>query len=131
MRRQKRKILLQMVGWFFVAVGAIGVVLPILPTTPFLLIALWAFSQSSERFHYWLLNHRLFGPPLQAWEKYGIIPMRAKIIALSSMAASATLVISLTQTPWYGLSAMLGFMAIGAIFITTRPSAIPSEEKVG
>jgi len=128
MRRQTKNILLQAVGWFFVALGTIGVVLPVLPTTPFLLIALWAFSQSSERFHYWLMNHRYFGPSLQAWEKHGIIPMRAKILALSTMTVSATLIILLTQTPWYAVAAMLGFMGIGALFITTRPSTVSSGE---
>ncbi len=128
MKQRTRKILLQCVGWFFVALGAIGAVLPVLPTTPFLLIALWAFSQSSERFHYWLLNHRMFGPPLQAWEAHGIIPMRAKVIALSTMTLSASVIIIFTQTPWYAVAGMLGFMSIGAIFITTRPSKIPSTE---
>lgn len=128
MRLKSRKILLLIMGWFFVAVGTIGIVLPVLPTTPFLLIALWAFSQSSEKFHSWLFNHRYLGPPLQDWEQFGIIPMRAKIIALSTMSTSAVLVIFFTQTPWYGLIGMLGFMAIGAIFITTRPSQRPREE---
>ena len=103
-------------------VGAIGLVLPVLPTTPFLLISLWAFSQSSERFHHWLYTHRVFGPPLQDWDRYGIIPIRAKTIALTTMAISASLVVFLTETPWYGLVGMLALMSIGAVFILTRPS---------
>ena len=125
MRKHTKKIALLITGWFFVLLGAIGVVLPVLPTTPFLLIALWAFSQSSERFHNWLYHHKYFGPPLQEWEKYGVIPMRAKIVALTTMAISATLVIILTDTPWYGLAGMLSLMMIGAIFILTRPSKRP------
>ena len=125
MRKHTKKIALLITGWFFVLLGAIGVVLPVLPTTPFLLIALWAFSQSSERFHNWLYHHKYFGPPLQEWEKYGVIPKRAKIVALTTMAISATLVIILTDTPWYGLAGMLSLMMIGAIFILTRPSKRP------
>ena len=125
MRKQTKTIALLATGWFFVAVGAIGVVVPVLPTTPFLLISLWAFSQSSERFHAWLFNHRYFGPPLQAWEKHGVIPLRAKIVALSTMAVSATLVIALTDTPIYGLAGMISLMLIGAGFILTRPSRRP------
>lgn len=122
MHSKTRKIALLLIGWIFVVVGAIGLVLPVLPTTPFLLISLWAFSQSSERFHHWLYTHRIFGPPLQDWDRYGIIPIRAKTIALTTMAISATLVVSFTETPWYGLVGMLALMSIGAIFILTRPS---------
>ncbi len=55
-------------GWFFIALGAIGVVLPILPTTPFLILALGCFAKSSPRFHQMLLNNRWFGPALREWE---------------------------------------------------------------
>jgi len=128
MKKQTKKIALLATGWFFVALGAIGVVVPVLPTTPFLLISLWAFSQSSERFHSWLFYHRYFGPPLQAWEQHGVIPLKAKIVALSTMAVSATLVILLTDTPWYGLAGMVGLMLIGAGFILSRPSRRPIPE---
>ena len=54
-------------GWVNVALGAIGIVVPGMPTTVFLLIALWAFSKSSERFRTWLYEHRRLGPPIRAW----------------------------------------------------------------
>jgi len=127
MHKRGKKILLLLTGWLFVIIGALGIVLPVLPTTPFLLISLWAFSQSSDRFHHWLFNHRLFGPPLQQWEKYGIIPARAKRVSLITMAISAILVIFITDTPWYGLAGMLALMAVGATFIITRPSVKPAE----
>jgi uncharacterized membrane protein YbaN (DUF454 family) len=63
-----KKGLLIACGWFFIALGAIGVVLPILPTTPFLILALGCFAKSSPRFHQMLLNNRWFGPALQEWE---------------------------------------------------------------
>ena len=128
MTAHTKKIVLLLIGWLFVIVGAIGIFLPVLPTTPFLLISLWAFSQSSERFHDWLYHHRIFGPPLQDWSKYGVIPLRAKIIALSTMAISAALVILFSSTPWYGLTAMLILMGIGAVFIHSRPSR-PKEKE--
>ncbi len=122
MTRTGKKILLLAIGWFFVALGTIGVFLPVLPTTPFLLISLWAFSQSSDRFHHWLYTHRYFGPPLQAWSEHGIIPMRAKVMAVGTMGLSATLVILFSETPWYGITGMLILMGIGAGFVITRPS---------
>ncbi|MEH6526579.1 MAG: YbaN family protein [Sneathiella sp.] len=134
MMQPSKRILLLLVGWFFVAVGAIGIFLPVLPTTPFLLISLWAFSQSSERFHDWLYNHKVFGPPLQDWSKYGVIPLRAKIVAVGTMTVSAILVIAFSSTPWYGLVAMLALMGFGAGFVLTRPSKprpdmLPSEDQ--
>ncbi|MCR9212194.1 MAG: YbaN family protein [Proteobacteria bacterium] len=122
MTRTGKKILLLSIGWFFVALGTIGVFLPVLPTTPFLLISLWAFSQSSDRFHHWLYTHRHFGPPLQAWSEHGIIPTRAKILAVGTMGISATFVILFSETPWYGITGMLILMGIGAGFVLTRPS---------
>jgi len=122
MTQHSKKLILMAIGWFFVALGALGIILPVLPTTPFLLISLWAFSQSSERFHDWLYNHKVFGPPLRDWSEYGVIPLKAKVIALSTMAASATLVILFSNVAWWGLVGMLSLMSVGAIFILTRPS---------
>ncbi|WP_334127622.1 YbaN family protein [Sneathiella sp.] len=126
MKSQTKKILLLVIGWFFVLLGMIGIFLPVLPTTPFLLVALWAFSQSSERFHDWLYTHRLFGPPLQDWSKHGVIPLHAKIFAVVTMATSATLVILFTATPWWGIALMLALMLAGAGFVLTRPSRRPA-----
>lgn len=122
MRQKSKKLVLLAIGWFFVAVAAVGVVLPILPTTPFLLISLWAFSQSSDRFHDWLYTHRIFGPPLQEWSNHGVIPVRAKIFAVGSMTISATLVILYSEVSWWGLSGMVALMLVGATFVLSRPS---------
>lgn len=92
------------------------------------------FSQSSERFHDWLYNHKVFGPPLQDWSRYGVIPVRAKFIAVGTMTVSALLVITFSSTPWYGLVAMVALMGFGAGFVLTRPSKprpgpLPSEDQ--
>lgn len=128
MTGSSKKFVLLLIGWFFVALGTVGLFLPVLPTTPFLLISLWAFSQSSERFHDWLYHHRVFGPPLQDWSKYGIIPLRAKIVALATMGTSAVLVILFSSAPWYGLVGMLALMGVGAGFVLSRPSRRKEED---
>ena len=65
-------------GWFFVILGLIGVVLPILPTTPFLIVALACFSKSSPLFHAMLLNNKWVGPSLQQWEETKTMARHAK-----------------------------------------------------
>jgi hypothetical protein len=75
-------------GWVCVVLGVIGVFLPLMPTTVFLLIAAWAFSRSSERWHRWLREHAHFGETIRAWEEHHAMPRRAKRIALLALAAS-------------------------------------------
>ena len=70
--------LLIILGWFFIALGAIGVVLPILPTTPFLIVALALFAKSSPRFHQMLRNNVWFGPSLKQWEDKKTLSRRTK-----------------------------------------------------
>lgn len=115
-------------GWVFFALGIIGAVLPVMPTTPFMLVALWCFARSSRRFHRWLLRHKLFGPPLQSWERHGIIPLGAKIIAIASMIASMAYVIGFTDTAWYLLATMAASCTVGAVFILTRPHRRPAAD---
>lgn len=73
--------LLLAAGLLFLALGAVGIFLPLLPTTPFLLLAAACFSRSSRRMHAWLLRNRLFGPILRDWEERGAIARRIKWFA--------------------------------------------------
>ena len=68
MRNNLQKHLLVILGWLFIVLGIIGVILPVFPTTPFLIVALAIFSKSSPRFHQMLLNNVWFGPVLKQWE---------------------------------------------------------------
>nr|WP_232846382.1 YbaN family protein [Amphritea pacifica] len=72
-------------GFFFVLLGIIGLLLPLVPTTPFLLVAAFCFSRSSERLHQYLLNHRWFGHYIRDWEEHGVIPLKAKLFASGMM----------------------------------------------
>ncbi len=114
-------------GWLFFALGAIGALLPVMPTTPFMLLALWAFSQSSERFHNWLYNHRFFGPPLQKWQQYRVIPLPAKIVSVSFMSISLVYMTLFVPVPIWVKAIIASLMAYGAWFILTKPSYAPSD----
>ena len=70
------------------ALGAVGIALPLIPTTPFLLLALFAFSKGSPQAADWLKSHAVFGPVIDKWNKRGAIAPSAKILAISMMAAS-------------------------------------------
>ena len=91
MKRFLQTHLLIILGWFFLALGAVGAVLPILPTTPFLIVALALFSKSSPRFHQMLLDNRWFGPMLRQWEETRTVSRKTKyrvyaiIVALFSL----------------------------------------------
>ncbi|WP_168204060.1 YbaN family protein [Aliikangiella coralliicola] len=79
------KYLLILAGIFFVALGVIGIVVPGLPTTIFLIIAAGCFAKSSPCLHGWLMSHRWFGPIIHHWNETRSIPKKAKFIALSAM----------------------------------------------
>ena len=108
-------------GLICIALAMVGVVLPLLPTVPFLLLAAFFFARSSSRLHTWLLTHRQFGPMIDDWNRSRSIRPRAKKAATVSIAAV------------FGLSLLLGFSmrvlliqaaALSAVlaFIWTRPS---------
>lgn len=102
-----------LLGWTCVALGAIGAVLPLMPTTVFLLIAAWAFSRSSERWHQWLRNHPRCGPLICAWEQHHAMPRRAKRIAWATLAVSYLFTASLLGP--FSLAAVIGGICIAGV----------------
>lgn len=109
-------------GFVSVGLGIAGAFLPLLPTTPFLLLAAFAFARSSPRLHNWLLNHRHFGPMIENWRQHGAISRRAKIAAVCSMAA-AVLLSWLTGFSTFIIGLQIAVMGCVALFILTRPDA--------
>jgi uncharacterized membrane protein YbaN (DUF454 family) len=78
---QKRRTPYKVAGFLLVGLAVLGIFLPLLPTTPLLLLAAACFSRSSARWHQWLLNHRTFGPIIRNWQEKRCIPRKAKIVA--------------------------------------------------
>ena len=107
-------------GLVCVALGTIGIFLPLLPTTIFLIIAAYAFARSSERLHNWLLSNKIFGPLINDWQDHGRIRRPAKVMALISM----TIIIGLSWAfgvPIYVLGIQCLILIPVAGFIATRP----------
>lgn len=80
--------------------GLVGIVLPLMPTAPFVLLAAYCFSRGSERWERWLLAHPRFGPPVLAWRRHRAVPRRAKQLALVMMACSSAGAWWLLPSPW-------------------------------
>ena len=77
-----RKLLI-FVGTFFVVIGIIGIFLPILPTTPFLLLAAWCYARSSERFYRWLITNKWFGEYIKNYREGKGVPLKVKLLSIS------------------------------------------------
>lgn len=117
MRARLEKSLYIVLGFTFVALALLGVFLPLLPTTPFLILAALFFSKSSPRWHKWLLQNRYFGPILQSWEENHCIASRIKIYIFSSIAIFGTVSLYMIPVVWVqGLTALLIAYAIYFIY---------------
>ena len=107
-----------------VAIGAVGLVVPLLPTTPFLLVAAFAFARSSERLNRWLREHRSLGPLIDNWHRDGSIDRKVKRVAI--IVILMTPVITwLFGTPLWIIVCQIVVLSAAAVFILTRP--LPSE----
>ena len=111
-------------GFLMTGIGVVGIVVPGLPTTIFLIIALWAFSHSSERFHRWLWEHPRLGPPLRDWQMHRVIPVRAKLLAVAVMSLSVAVLAFAAETPLLA-AAVAAILVPIALYILTRPSRAP------
>ena len=83
--KQLLRYLLLLCGSLSVALGVIGIFLPVFPTTPFMILAAFCYMKSSEKFYNWLYYHRWFGPYIQNYFKYRGIPRKAKIYSISTL----------------------------------------------
>jgi len=109
-------------GHLALALGVVGVFVPLLPTTPFLLLASFCYSRGSERFERWLLEHPRLGPPVVAWREKGVVSPRAKALACAALTASAAFVLTRPAIPLAGKIGMLAVVLAVAVFLLTRPS---------
>ena len=122
MIRAPHKILLLVLGMVSLASGVIGIFVPILPTVPFLLLAAYFFSKSSDRFHGWLLSHPILSPPIIDWQQRGVIRPRAKVFAIGGITISFVICLLMPQIPWWGKGFLI-LLYLGLVgFLASRPS---------
>jgi uncharacterized protein len=117
-----RRIALIALGFTFVGLGVLGVFLPLLPTTPFILLAAACFARSSARFHGWLRAHRIFGPLIREWEEHRAIPRRAKYVAIAMSFTTMTLS-AIFAVPHVAGKVVVMLCAVGlALWMSRLPS---------
>jgi uncharacterized membrane protein YbaN (DUF454 family) len=120
LQRQIRLIYLS-VGWICTALGIIGAFLPVMPTTPFLLVAVWAFSRSSPRLKKWLYHHPRYGKTIREWFEHGAVSNWVKFVAIATMSMSVPIVYAFTKNLTLVLIHVFIIFLV-AIFLISRPS---------
>jgi len=108
-------------GLVSVALGVLGIVLPVLPTTPLMILAAFFFSKSSPRLEQWLLDHRVFGPVIADWRESGAISPKIKVIATGTMGAVFLLSLIMGVKPFV-LNIQAVCLGGAACFALSRPS---------
>ena len=110
-----------LLGALFLVLAAIGIALPLLPTTPFLLLSAYCFSRGSRRMHEWLTGHRVFGPPIRNWQDHRAISTSSKIWGVTAIALTFALSVVLDVPPW-ALTIEAIILSAVALFLITRAS---------
>ena len=111
-------------GWLFFVLGIIGVVLPVMPTAPFILLAAGCWARSSRRFHFWLINHKYFGKFVRDWESSHAVPLYAKWLATIMMAISTAMLFYRLPEGLIWIAWLVAVVCTGvAIYLFRLPNA--------
>lgn len=117
-------------GWVMVALGVIGLVMPLMPGVVFLIVAAWCFARSSPRFEAWLLDHPTLGKPLRDWRATGAIPRPAKATACAGMTIGFVVF-------WYSVDPSLPLAAAVALlflacagYVVSRPAMADQDSSI-
>jgi uncharacterized membrane protein YbaN (DUF454 family) len=108
-------------AYLCVGLAGVGLVVPVLPTVPFLLVAAWAGARGSSRLHTWIIEHPQFGPLLRDWREQGAVPARAKLLTVVTLLTSWSLLAWHLEGNWIAQGAGVLFALI-ALFVVSRPA---------
>ena len=111
-------------GWASLGLGAIGAVLPLLPTVPFIILAAFCFARSSPRLETWLLSHPHFGHHIVAWREKGAISRKGKVAATVAFAVSIVLAAIFLGEPFRPVQILGGAIILGAVIWLTRAGRV-------
>jgi len=114
-------------GWTCVGLGAIGAVLPVMPTVPFLLLAAFCFERGSPRLHRWLMEHKTFGPSLSNWRNHRVIRPHAKAMSVACISASVVYVLYFREFDAWMKVVMTGSCALVILFILMQRNYPPAD----
>ena len=113
-------------GLLFLLLGLVGIVVPVMPTVPFWLVALWAFGKGHPAWRERLLSHPVYGPSLRTWDEQRAIARRAKYVAFAGLGFSVLLCSVLLHERPMVLALVLAFLGGSAIYIASRPEPVPA-----
>ena len=122
-RDRLMRALYLVLGFILLATGIIGIFVPLMPTTIFLILAAWCFSKSSQRLENWLLGHATLGPTIVNWRKHGVIPPRAKLMACTGMAVGFLIFLVAAHPAWWLFLLVAVIIGGCAWYVLSRPSA--------
>lgn len=123
-RNRFLRFFLLLSGFLALALGVLGIFLPVLPTTPFVLLSAWCFLKSSSRAHQWIYRQAFLGSALRHWEENRSISRRTKIVALSMILSSCILLWLKVDLVWLKVSISILLIFV-SVFIFTRNGSDP------
>jgi len=109
-------------GLTSLALGILGSVLPILPTTPFILLAAYLFSKSSDKLYKWLIKIPKFGQVISDWNENGVVGLNSKLICVLSLILVVIYISFLTEFTFFIKTFLTLTLFLAGLFVTTRPS---------
>lgn len=115
------RMLYLIAGFVALGLGGLGVLLPLLPTVPFIILAAFCFARSNEALERWLVEHPAFGSHIRNWRERGAISRKGKQAALAAFGVSIIIALLFAPMPW--ALAPLAAALIGGSWIWTRPEA--------
>lgn len=122
------RIVLLLAGTLCMALGILGIILPLVPTTPFLLLAAYCYARSSERFYQWLLSNRFFGAYIRNYREGRGMPLREKILTLAVLWVTIGIAVLFAVPVWWGKLIMLGIAAGVTLYLLQLKTYRPQTE---
>ncbi|PRO71664.1 DUF454 domain-containing protein [Alteromonas alba] len=124
MQTQLYRSIYMLTGLLACLCGIVGIVLPLVPTTPFLLLSAFCFSKSSNALHQWLLSQPALGRVINDWEQSGMIALKTKVVASACMMAMVSVALIIGENTYWVMTLVVVITLLVLAFIWSRPSRV-------